>query len=324
MKVRSVGVDVNPRAAGQYFADAFYKVPSGADPAYPHALLRVCRRENVKVVFPGSDEEALTLAFCTRKFSQHGIHLSCPPKNKVRLLGNKADMYDYLGRLGIPVPTYVRIQNHQDLKKAANLLEYPKNPFLIKPTSGRGGRGIQIISAKGSIAGDKNDSPEFSSLSLPTFTSIYRKKKGRELIAMPYLSGHIYDVDVLADANGNPHYMLPRRRVNRKGIPFQGCFLDRHAAVLELAKAIQQKLRLPYLFDYDILCDRRGRPWLLEANPRPSGSMAASIFHGIHLLEFAILALLGKHVPKKEVPWGSGCVPFLDLIKNRFPYKKKK
>lgn len=317
VQVRTVGTDANPQALGRLFADAFHRIPSGNDPDYAATLLQVCLQEKVKILFPTSDEEALALAERADEFREAGIHVSCPPVAKKVLLANKADMYDYLAGLGLPVPPYHRVCRRVELEHAARALGYPQQDFLVKPTVARGGRGVWVISGRTPSVEERNRQLAVDFISLETLLSSLGEGTFPELMAMPSYPGDMFDVDVLADSGGRPHYLVSRRRYHVRTNPFRGSWLDPHPEVLALARQVQEKLRLPYLFDYDVILDGKNHPWLLEVNPRMSGSVAVSIFHGLNLLEFAILMFLKQEVPVRDIPWGRGVKPFLDLAETR-------
>jgi biotin carboxylase len=314
LKVRSIGVDCRGDALGRAFADTFYQVPSGVDPAYPNHMLEICRKENVDILFPTSDEEAIALAPYINRFAAEGVRISCPPATSLPLMRNKADMYDHLAGLGLPLPQYYRIRSVEELRTAAEKLGYPKRDFVIKPTVGRGGRGVWIISQRLVSMLERNQGLSIDAMNLEDYLLSAGEDVFQELIAMPLLPGAMYDVDVLASSEGKPIYLVPRRRYHVRTSPFRGCWLDRNEAVLDLARRAQDLLRLPNLFDYDIILDKDDRPWLLEVNPRMSASVAVSILHGVNLVEFAVLMLLGREVPKVEIPWGRGGKPYFDLV----------
>ncbi len=312
--VRIVGVDGSADALGRTFAEAFHQVPMGDDPDYPEHILDLCRREHVDVLFPTSDEEALALAMHVDTFAAEGVKVSCPPATMAPLMRNKADMYDHLAGLGLPLPEYHRIADVDGVRRAAEALGYPGRDFVIKPTVARGGRGVWVISSRVPTMAERNAGLAIDALDLETYLGSVGDGPFTELMAMPMLPGSMFDVDVLADAGGRPHYLVPRRRYHVRTTPFRGCWLEPHPGVLELAAKAQDALLLPNLFDYDIILDAEDRPWLLEVNPRMSASVAVSVMHGVNLLEFTVLMLLGRKVPEVPIPWGRGGKPVFDMV----------
>lgn len=314
LRFRTIGVDSRDDALGRNFADSFHRVPPGDADGYAEQMLELCRREKVDVLFPTSDEEALTLASHAATFAADGIKVSCPPAGMAGLMRNKADMYDHLAGSGLALPEYHRVGSSEELRDAALALGYPERDFVLKPTVGRGGRGVWTISRRLPTMRERNQGLAIDALDLDAYLASEGNEAFQELIAMPLLPGAMYDVDVLADAQGSPSYLVPRRRYHVRTTPFRGCWIDRNEAVLDLARRTQEILRLPNLFDYDIILDAKDQPWLLEVNPRMSASVAVTVLNGVNLLEYTALMLLGRAVPQVEIPWGRGGKPYFDLV----------
>lgn len=314
VRVRTIGVDGRVDALGQSFADIFHTVPMGDHPEYPARIMDICRQEKVDMVFPTSDEEAFALANWAPTFADEGIVVCSPPASMVGIMQSKADMYDHLQSLGLEaLPPYHRVNSSEELRIAAAALGYPERDFIIKPSSARGGRGVWVISSRTQVLAELNQGLSIDALTLDAYLKAAEGAQFKEHLAMPLLSGAMYDVDILSDGQIT-HYLIPRRRYHVRTTPFRGCWLDPHPGVLALAKQMQDALKLPHLFDYDIILDAEDRPWILEVNPRMSASVAVSVLSGIHLLEFLILMHLGREVPQLEIPWGKGGKPIFDLI----------
>jgi carbamoylphosphate synthase large subunit len=49
------------------------------------------------------------------------------------------------------------------------------------------------------------------------------------------------------------------------------------------------------------MTDQNGEPCIIEVNPRPSGSMAATLTAGIPIVDIAILTLCGMTVPNVKI-----------------------
>jgi len=306
VRIRVVGVDMDPHGVGQRFASAFYAVPAGNDPSYPEALLNICRRESAQVVIPTSDEEALALAQAAPRFQPHGVVCTVPRPELVGCFSDKSRMYTVLAERGVPVPDHVQVTTVEGLREAASRLGYPRRPFVIKPARARGGRGVWLVREGGASLGELLGGVSLEAISLESLLSaIARAPEGMPpLVAMESFAGDVFDVDLLG-VRGRLHTIIARRRFHPRTTPFRGCVLERHEGVLALARSVQEALALDYLHDVDIMLDRDGRAHLLEVNPRQSASVIATVTAGVNLLELLILRALDLELPPIEVPYGA-------------------
>lgn len=310
--VRIIGTDMDKNTPGKRFVDSFYPVESGDSEGYCNSILNICMDENVQIVLPTSDEEALSIAKNKTLFDQNNILACVPPKEFADILSNKADMFDWLKERDLPLPDYLRVNSVDDLYKAAELFGYPENSFIIKPTVSRGGRGVWGISSRTLSVEDFTQGLAIDSLTLDSCINILSKDCFPEHIAMPYFIGDVYDVDVLANEE-TTFFLVPRRRFHVRTNPFRGCYIEKNKDVIALVEKLQKYLQLPYLFDYDIILDDKNIPWLLEVNPRMSGSVAVTISAGLNLIESLFYFVVGETPPNKEIPWGKGAKPVIDL-----------
>jgi predicted ATP-grasp superfamily ATP-dependent carboligase len=111
---------------------------------------------------------------------------------------------------------------------------------------------------------------------------------------MPALREPAYDVDVLGGKEMEAQVIV-RKRMNPSGIPFKGNVIITDMAIQEYCKSIAAVLKLDSLFDMDLLTGANGA-CLLEINPRPSGSLAVSLFAGFPILDAAVASLYGNRV----------------------------
>src|SRR2546428_3048783 len=143
--VRIVGTDMSPQAIGRHFADRFYVVPPGSDPAFAEAVFDIVRRENVDAVLPQSSFDLLGLAESRERFVGTTVLVSSP--ETVRTANDKAQTYALLQRIGVRAPAWRKVAGGRELAAAAEELGYPDRPLCFKPVFSSGSGGFRVLDA---------------------------------------------------------------------------------------------------------------------------------------------------------------------------------
>ena len=206
-----------------------------------------------------------------------------------------------LAKKGVRVPKYKIVNSIDELRSAIYEYGYPDTTVISKPVNGRGGRGLYVF--------EGNDSPP-AWLGSDQREKIIKKQNLTEEIlgqaiqgdclVMPALTTPSYDADVVAEA-GVVKLAVVRERVNPAGIPFQGNKIHSDILITQYCQDIATALDLDSIHDIDLMTDQNGEPCIIEVNPRPSGSMAATLTAGIPVVDIAILTLRGMTVPNVKI-----------------------
>jgi predicted ATP-grasp superfamily ATP-dependent carboligase len=203
------------------------------------------------------------------------------------------------------VPEFTFVTDSEGLRAAIEKYDYPEKTVIIKPCRGRGGRGLHVLCG--------GDNP-------PTWLGRGKRETrvgGQDLngdrlaglvqeasLVMPCLRAPAYDADVVF-VGGGRYSIILRKRVNPAGIPFEGNRIIPDAKVLAYCREVAVCLGLRAMHDIDLMTNSDGDAVVLEVNPRPSGSLAASLAAGFPLIDWAVSAVLGFEVeiaePKKEI-----------------------
>lgn len=133
-----LGLDMNPRSAGLYLADAGARLAPCTDPDYVSELLSVLRRERIDVLIPGSDPELPVLARATKTFAEEGIRVLVGAPEPVDICRDKQRCADAFRQLGFP---FVRTVAAVDALRLADEIGYP---LVVKPTGGSASRGVSV------------------------------------------------------------------------------------------------------------------------------------------------------------------------------------
>ncbi len=311
--LRVIAVDMEPKGAAGHFADAFLKVPSGDDPGYVDAIRAIAQQQKVDLVLPWSDEEALALANARSAIENSGTVLACAPAELLRDMSDKGKAYQRLSSLGLPVARWARSDSRDAIAEAVRDIARAKGEAAVKPATSRGGRDIFVIRNDVRGAHAVNYGRE-THLDLATFLDKYLDVAAAlaPVVVMERLFEPIFDIDVLA-WHGEAKRIVPRRRHNPGGVPFEGNDVLPEPRLIELGRKTAAAIGLNWLYDFDVMTDAQGNPVLIELNPRPSGSMPVSIVAGVPLLDDLISLAKGEALPDVPMPVAQSIVPYVAL-----------
>lgn len=310
--IRVVGVDNRPNAIGKHFADVFRRVPLGTEPGYVEAIAEIVRHEKVDLVLPTSDEEALALSAARERIERNGCKLACADAKILEIVSSKSRTYDELGKFGFGVPEHRVVSDVAALGAAVDAMAPRYGELVIKPSQARGGRGVFVI--RKDIVGAK---PVQGGREIHMDLATFRKELIGEVakhfpaIVMPRLVEPVHDVDMLA-WQGRPLRVIARRRVD-SALPNEGHVVVDDRALIELGEKLIKSLSLSWLYDCDVMYGADGVPYVLEVNPRPSGSIAVTIAAGVPLIDDLICLAKGEPIEPVPPPIGRVVLPYKAL-----------
>ncbi len=292
-RIDVIGVDANENVAAKHVVKSFHVVPKGSEwPLKIMQIVEICKQEGVDIIIPCADEEAGAVATNRGLFEKNNIMCAVGNVSNAKLIVDKWKLFEFLSSNNVPMPKYYTIDNVGDLKDRAANFGYPKNKFVVKPRSSRGARGAFIV---------EKDDPYFS----PEKIDYWDNLDLSDHIAMEYLPGPAYDVDVLAK-KGEPIYVIPRRREWKNALSpsSEGCVVENNKRLISFVSRIVRVLKLHGVYDFDCGTTRGGNPALFEINPRFSGAVAASLGAGVNMQVMLVKMLLGVDIPKVKIDFG--------------------
>lgn len=304
-------MDANVEAAGRRVADGFYQVPLGTDAAYVDAIIDIVRREQVDLILPTSDEEAIALARDRTRIETAGARVAAGDFDTIMLFSNKAATYTRLAQAGFHVPMWRAARTKDEIASAIAEIMAVHDSCVVKPAIARGARGVSVIRSDLTGSSAAFGGRELH-MDVETFMAAHLEAASRGLaIVMERLEAPVYDVDMLA-WRGQPVRVVARRRVD-SALPNEGHVIMQDAELEALGRKIITEFKLTWLFDCDVMIDRSGRPTILEINPRQSGSVSATITAGVPLMDDLVSLAKGESVPDVELPYGCIVVPIKAL-----------
>lgn len=129
-----ISVDCDPEAVGFKFSDGFYTVPPASSDDFIPELLRICRENCVKVVFPKVTAELSKLSEAREFFKEEGIEILISSKDSIDNANNKGKFLGKCMEGLIPTPLF-----------------FTANKFCSKPLEGSGGDGFKVYEEGGVV-----------------------------------------------------------------------------------------------------------------------------------------------------------------------------
>ena len=315
LRIKIIGTDNDTNAVGKYFCDKFYNLPKGSHKSYLARCTEIIIKENINLVIPTSDEEALALSKKKSFFREKNITIACVNYETLKLLNNKSNTYDALSKLGINTAEWHLIESKKLLIEKLNYYYEKYGGAVIKPTLDRGARNIFIISKNKHKHIENKNITNFSKVK--DFLPMLKKNNFIEnFLIMQELYYPVVDIDLFA-WEGKPLSVVPRKR-NHPLLPNMGHKILNDKTLINLGKKIIKEFNLSWLYDCDVMFDRNNRPTVIEINPRQSGSVAVSLAAGHKIYENLIRIFLGKKIKQEAKLREKLIVPykFLEEVKH--------
>ena len=291
-----IGVDSATPNFSLSYLDHFYKVQNGKELGYIEEIIEICDKHDVKLIIPGSDNEAHSLAKDQNLLKEKGISISCCSLEIYKLISNKASTYSILSKHNLNVPEYKIINPTDNLNEIFETIKQQNQSYVLKKRETRGGRGTYFLESDSDPIpkvlhnGQREITLSKKEITFPFFVELI----GDGCIIMEVLSPIAYDVDVFTQ-NGKVKNCLIRERVNPCGIPFKGSIVRDDKKIQSYVESVCELLQADGLLDFDFMRDKNNEIQLLEINPRMSGSIASTYAFDYPILSNVIATLLGEN-----------------------------
>ena len=309
-KIKTICVDMDSNAVGQYLCDKFYKVPAGSDPQFIPILLSICEKEDVDVILPQVTAELLKLADNKREFENMGTRIAVSRYEAIKIANNKMNLLGISEKIGVPYPRYYVVRKWDNLIKAADKIGYP---FVIKPPEGSGMRGFRVVyrnlNEKDEFFKNK---PEASKIGINNLYEIIGDEFP-DLLVMEYLPGDEFTVDVLSSRD-RIYVVVPRRRIKiRSGITFVG-LTEKREDIIRYVEKLTKNIGLEYAHGFQFKLDSSDIPKILESNPRIQGTMVLSTFARANVIYGAVKLALGEDLPEFNPVWNAKLIRYWGAV----------
>lgn len=215
----------------------------------------------VEAIYLYVDEELANISKNIKNFPNLKKKVIISPRKTINICNNKNLFYNFFTKNNIKLPS----------------LE-SKSLSIIKPAVGRGGKNIFTTNDKSII-------------------SLF--KKNSKYLVQEYIRGMEFTVDCVFDKNGHLIFAIPRKRILAQNVSVIGKIV-KHKKLIEEIQKISLYLKFYGPINFQFVENKKGI-WLIEINPRLSGSVIFSIKSGFNplLISYEIHKNKSITLPKK-------------------------
>jgi len=294
---RIITADKSPKSFGLYETKDRYLIPGANSRNYIESLMKICKKENVKVLVSGSEPEIAKVSKNVKLFKEKNIEVLVNPWRVIKLCSDKYDLYKFLKAKNLSCPYTFLFRNESDIDK---IQEYP---VIIKPRIGSGSRNVFLAQDK---------------IEVKFFTK-YLKKYGSEPIVQEHVGNYEgeFTIGILYSANGELVTSIAMKRMLSAGLSTRQIIIDKKKGKkFVVSSAISQGLiddfkeirvlaeKYAQILKADgpinIQCRKIGKKILpFEINPRFSGTTGARSLIGHNEPDMLCKYKLFGKIPKK-------------------------
>ncbi|WP_312116304.1 ATP-grasp domain-containing protein [Brevibacillus reuszeri] len=268
-------------------ADVAEIEPSLPVPEYIDYCVQFCQKHQIDIFFP--NYRLAEIAKHLERFEQVGTSvLVCKDAALLETISDKGKLFQALkDTSGVHIPDYYIVKTSEQFKSAYDKLREKGHRVCFKPARGEGGAGFHIVEEAIDPL-DKLLGPSNQMITINEVLNILADQIVDDIMVMEYLDEWEYSIDCLATEE-ELLAIVPRKKVEGRIR-----LLEENQTLIDLAKAVHEKLQLPYLFNIQVKY-KNGVPKLLEINPRASGGLHVSCLSGVNFPYLAMkLLLVGK------------------------------
>ena len=316
--IKIIGIDSDKNASGRLLCDVFYIVPhSETDPdGWLKGIYDLSKNENINGLITFSEGESRLVGENKVFFKKLNIKVTVTSNNIVKILTDKLLMLTYLSKKGLDVGSFYEVNKVEDFMPIAKKLGYPDNKVVFKPRFGRGSRGVLIADVKQKVFNQLLPERFCGSGTIKAIQSrcIDREIMISDYIAMPYYGGNVWDVDVLSKQGKVVNVAARVRQLKNPLWPTStGHKASADKRIIVYASKISNLFKIHGPSDYDIVIDDDGKPKVLDAAARFSGSVGVSYIAGVNMMSQLLRVMFD--MPLKEFNIKSGMVlrPYITM-----------
>lgn len=300
-KIRLIGADMNKDDTILQMVDTYYQVPRADSNNYVDCIYEICKKERVNIIIPIMSVELEALSKAKESFEKIGTTISISSYDSLKIANNKLELFKFIKTNKISSPNFYEVNCIDDVDKAIETIGYP---IVFKSCDGSGSRGFRIIDpSKSRFDILFNEKPTSAYITLKEFKETLSEGTMPKMLAMEYLPGDEYTVDMLVE-NGEVRYSMCRKGLWIQTSVILDGVVEEQPEIIELCNKVASKLKLYGNIGFDVKKRADGTPIIMECNPRATAGVSEFTASGVNLLYLCIKMIIGEKLPKINPKYG--------------------
>ncbi|SFG75050.1 FMN phosphatase YigB, HAD superfamily [Lachnospiraceae bacterium C7] len=259
------GSDITNSAAALAFCDRTFLTSPFEDPEYVSELVEICKRNEIELLIPITDEDLYIVSSHREKFEIIGTKLLIPSREMVEVCKDKNKMAQFFKECKLFYPPVTN-----------NVYDYNGTfPCFIKPRNKKTkclGYKVETMAELRTFANEMDD-----------------------YVIRPYIEGVEYTVDIFCDYDGKPVYITPRERLSVRASEVMKSRIDLDKRIIEEAKIVIEKFKPVGPMTIHLIREKTtNKDYFIKIIGHYSNGAAHSIIAGADSPKAAIYMLLGK------------------------------
>ena len=264
MGYKVIGCDIYPKewVVNSNDVDEFFLAPYATNETeYIGFIKDLCKKENVRWIFPLTDIEVDVFSKSRGVFNKIGVVICISAKDVIETCRDKYKLSKFINNTGASIKTIPTFRFVELQDKDVQL------PVICKVYNGRSSQGLRHIK------------------SLSEWNEFLTTEHAEQYIIQPYIKGIVVTVDIVRDIFGNC-VAIPRkellRTLNGAGTTV---YVYRDNELEKTSIELASLLNVIGCVNFEFILDNDGTYHFLECNPRFSGGVVFSCMAGYNCVE---------------------------------------
>lgn len=268
ISARFFGTDINELSPALQLCDKKLLVKPISNPAYIPQLLRIAKKNKIRLLIPTIDTDLAILAENKAKFARIGCHVLVSEPEVIHTCQDKRKTYRFLKRNGFDAPVTMSVR--ATLAKKTILW-----PVLLKPWDGAAGKGV-------TVANNRKELVVFN-------------RRIPNCIVQEFIEGVEYTCDVFVGFDMKVCCVVPRKRIEVRAGEVSKGQVVKHPRIMSEAVRVVEKLGAgPGVITLQLFLTGDNKIKFTEVNPRFGGGAPLSIKAGANFPKWILQQLLGR------------------------------